>query len=494
MLLAASDQTGDPRYEERAAVLMRDWIEENPRDAGRSPFSWNDHGTAWRATVLVCVAQKLGRQPWLETALEVHGETLASSDFYVRAGNHALNQNIALLDVVCHGARDDWTRLASARLGDLAASSIDVEGVTNEQAVFYQLYNWRNYVRARDRLTSCGLEPPDSFERVDRMVDFLAHATLPNGEYTRLGDTARRRADATPGTTAEFAASLGERGSSPSARFATYKAGFTFGRSGWGETRPFADEIAWSVRHGPGRAFHGHGDHTAVTLYGFGTSLLEDSGVFTFNSDAWRDYALSHAAHNVVTVDGIEYHNGHASTLDRATTSSTVDEVVVRDAGYAGVETVRRVVFSPGLGYLVVEDRLAGKTERTFRQLWHLAADGDPIEVSRGVRTRRPGANVEIVQLLDVEPAQIVMGREDPIQGWLSENIQHRGPAPVAEFTVSGTSARFLTVIVPSPSAAADIAITDLEVAPGGFSFRIAIDGRAERVVATADGVTITPG
>ena len=74
----------------------------------------------------------------------------------------------------------------------------------------------------------------------------------------------------------------------PTAQFATFDAGFAFGRTGWGTTRPFEDEVMWSARFGPGRAFHGHLDHGAVTLYGYGQRLVDDPGLFTMNSNRWR--------------------------------------------------------------------------------------------------------------------------------------------------------------------------------------------------------------
>ena len=494
LLFDVADQTGDARYRDRAAELIRDWVDDNPRGASRSAFAWNDHSAAWRATVLVCAAGKLGDPAWLREAMASHGEALASEAFYVDVGNHALNQNVGLLDVACWLGERPWQDLAVARLDGLAGSSIDAEGVMNEQAVFYQLYNWRNYVRARDRVAACGLDTPPAFERVERMPDFLAHGTMPNGQYARLGDTLTRDATPIPGTIAEFAATQGQRGPAPEERFASYQAGFTFGRTGWGQARAFADEIAWTIRHGPGRAYHGHADHTAVTLEGYGTRLLEDSGQFTYNVNEWREYALSHRAHNVVIVDELEYNQSRRAELVRATTGPSGDEVVVADGGYDGVTNERRLVFSPALGYLVVEDTLSANRPLTFRQLWHLPADADPVASGSGVRSGRPGANVEILQLLPTERPQFVSGETDPIQGWLSEAQEHRVGAPVAQFVVSGSSARYITVLVPSADADAAVSVQAVDITPDGFSFRITLDGHTEVVTATASGATIAPG
>ena len=136
---AAFEETADSRYIDRAAFLLRDWVEDNPRTAGRSVFSWNDHSTAWRAVVLVCAAELLPPEPWLDRALVLHGRTLADPAFYVRHGNHALNQSVGLLEVGCRLGQDSWMDLAATRLDRLVRESVDAEGVTNEQAVFYQL-------------------------------------------------------------------------------------------------------------------------------------------------------------------------------------------------------------------------------------------------------------------------------------------------------------------------------------------------------------------
>jgi hypothetical protein len=326
------------------------------------------------------------------------------------------------------------------------------------------------------------------------MPGFLAHATLPNGEYVRLGDTMTRRATPIAGTTAEFAATLGERGPAPEARFAAYDAGFVFGRSGWGESRPFIEEIAWSTRYGPGRAYHGHADHTAVTLYAYGARLLEDSGSFTYNIDEWHEYGLSHRAHNVVMIDELEYDQSRRAELVRATTSPSADEVVIRDGGYPGVPNVRRVLFSPALGYLVVEDRLETGEAMTFHQLWHLPPGSRPVATPSGFRTELPSANVEVVQLTPTRPVAFVEGQPDPIQGWLAESHQERAPAPVADFATRGASTRYLTVLVPSADQHAELSIANVAVAADGFGFRITIDGRAEVVHATQAGTSIVPG
>lgn len=492
-LLSAGQRDGGEKYLERARYLLRDWIQDNPPGAGRSIFSWNDHATAWRAEVLVCAAEVFPREAWLDNALAVHGAKLATPAFYRREGNHALNQNVALLDIGCRLSRPDWTDLARRRLAALVVDSVDAQGVTNEQAVFYEMYNWRHYDRARRRLEDCGLTPPPELARINKMPDFLANATLPNGEYVMLGDSGRTAATPIRGTTAEFAATGGQSGKHPANVFARYKAGFVFGRSGWGDERPFADESAYSVRFGPGLQWHGHADGGSVTLFALRSRLLEDPGIFTLNFDAWHRFAVGRSAHNVVTVEGRSFDASRPTTLVRSSTGPAGDEVVVRSAGYAGIDATRRIVYSRGLGYLVVEDRLRASSWINTRQLWHLAEDAHPAIDGTSVGSKRATPHVRIIQLVATRKPQIVIGRRDPVQGWISYYTDHRTPAPTIEVRSGGTAVRYITLLAPTAKTDADVSVTDVRVTASGFSFLVTIDGHSERVTATASTATVAP-
>ena len=492
-LLTAGQRSGDGKYFDRATFLLQDWIRDNPPGRGRSVFSWNDHSTAWRAEVLVCAAEVLPHSAWLDNALAVHGAKLATPSFYRREGNHALNQNVALLDIGCRLGRPEWMDLARRRLATLVVKSIDPQGVTNEQSVFYQRYNWRHYSRAVRRLQDCGVAPPPQLARVGGMPDFLANATLPNGEYAMLGDTGRAAAVSIPGTTAEFAATGGRTGKRPATVFANYKAGFIFGRSGWGDDRAFGDESAWSVRYGEGLRWHGHADGGSVTLYAAGARLLEDPGIFTLNVDAWRQFAIGRTAHNVVTVDNAVFNASRPTALLRASTGATRDEVVVRSRGYAGVDATRRIVYSRALGYLVVEDRLSSATPIVARQLWHLSESARPTIDGTSVGSAAASPHARIIQLAGTQKPVIVKGRTRPVQGWISLYTDHRTPAPTIEIPAAGRIIRYITLVAPVTTTDAYVVVSDVRVTAAGFSFRVAIDGHAELVTATGTAATIAP-
>jgi Heparinase II/III-like protein/Heparinase II/III N-terminus len=479
-------------YRDRGLYLVRDWVRDNPRGAGRSDFSWNDHSTAWRTLVLACAAVIAPTSRWVRDALRTHAATLADPGFYVRHGNHALNQSRGLMAAGCLLDRHDWQRLAAARIGTLLADSVDAQGVTNEQSIFYQLYNLTAYRAAADRLDACGMAVPRAFRRLDRMTELLTHATLPDGTYATLGDTGHGRARAIRGTIAEYAATGGREGPMPTARFATFDAGFAFGRTGWGAARAFEDEVAWSARFGPGRAFHGHLDHGAVTLYGYGRRLVDDPGLFTMNNNRWRAFAISRAAHNVVTVDGSRYTSSSAATLARSKTAATHDDITIVDPGYAGVDLRRRVVFSHGLGWLLVDDRAESVAVRTYRQLWHLLPGADPRRDGSSVRTRQSDGNVIIFQLSVPDRVRVMEGRRSPLQGWYSTALNRRKPAPTVEAVLTGRTVRYVTLLVPLPRPDAEVRLSRVSLAQSRIRFTLTVDGRREHADVTRNAVKVT--
>jgi hypothetical protein len=490
-LFRAWHETGRIEYLDRGLILVEDWYRDNPRSNPPSPYSWHNGATAWRATVLACVADLVPMKTWLLNALVLHGRTLADPAFYVKHGNHALNQSVGLLEVGRVLGRYDWMILARDRINALVTESVDSQGVTNEQAVAYQAYNYRRYRHAQRRLMDVGLAPGSGFDRVNLMPRLMAVATLPSGQAEMLGNTENVSLGSVPGTWLEFVATQGASGPTPPL-IKAFSAGYLFARSGWGTKRAWPDETFLSVRWGPGRRFHGHPDGASFTLYGWGSRLLVDPGKYTYTAGNWRDYFRHRRAHNVVTVDGLGWRSSSPTTLVGRTTTSTLLDIRLRTSGYPGVTHNRRITWSRGLDYLIVEDRLSSATRRTYRQLWHLVEDANPAIGTHVVRTRRTRGNVLIRQLVGSPALRVLSGRTSPIQGWISYRYGRRVAAPVVQAIRTGANVRYLTLIVPAqgrPSAT----VSGLRVTSDGYRVTITINGRSERVVARGSAISITP-
>ncbi len=489
ILLDAWRISGEERYARRAVAVIEDWIVDNPRGAARSWWSWYDQATGIRAGVIACAAGMLGMTPRMRDGLTVHGALLASASFYVGVGNHALDQDLGLMDAARALRRPDWLRIARDRVARLVLASVSRAGVTNEQSVGYQRYNYQRYLAARIRLQRYGVGLPAGFGRVDRMPEMLGWATLPDGRYDTIGDTERDVAWAIPGTLAEFAATAGASGPPPGRTLRLYREdGWLFARTGWGSERPFGDEVAWSLRFGPAPYIHGHADGGSITLWGDGARQVVDPGKFTYTSGTWRDWFTGRHAHNVVSGDGLP-DGGASSGLSAWRADATRIDATVATTQGAGTAIVRRILFSRHGGWLIVEDRASSAASRTWRQRWHLPEDADPMLAKGAAHTRREGGNLLIRPLAGGDLA-IVTGGTDPIGGWVSWRYGERIAAPVVEVVRSGSSARWITLLVTGPGRPT-AEVTDLEVTEDGYRLTIATRGRTERVVVTRDGSSV---
>ena len=167
-------------------------------------------------------------------------------------------------------------------------------------------------------------------------------------------------------------------------------------------------------------------------------------------------------------------------------------DVRLRATGYSGVTQTRRVTYSRGMDYVIVEDRLASASRHTYHQLWHLAPGSRPAVTGESVRTTRATGNVLIRQLTGSPTLRIVQGVTSPIQGWFSRSYGTRQSAPVVVATRTGTTVRYLTLIVPAAETPA-ATVSGLRLTAGGYSLIVTIGDRSERVVAEGSSISVAP-
>jgi hypothetical protein len=492
-LTQAWQSTGRIAYLDRALELAHSWFVLNPRTNPPSPWSWDAHATALRSIVLTCIAQILPHPlGWLEQALTLHGQTLADPTFYVHHGNHALNQDIGLLEIGCWQQRDDWVSLAARRIDVLLPQSVDTQGVSNEGSVGYELYNWLRYGVARHELRRCGQTVISDFSRVNKMPDFLAYATRPDGMYETIGDTRLGQAVPIPGTIAQFAATQGAEGPMPPHTVSEYRAGYVFGRTGWGTDRAYADEAFFSLRFAGPRIIHGQADGSAVTLYGLGRELLVDPGYESYNGGKFRAYFKSQAAHNALLVDGYQGSLSDVWTPTRSRITNDYFEGVVALRTTSGLVDSRRVIFSKRLGFLIVEDRAEAPIRTRFSQLWHLPLGAGVTIDGQTASTNFSRGNVLVQQLLGGAHFDVVQGSMNPIQGWLPTTWGSHAAAPVLEDVRNTTRVKLVTLLVPYGANRSSVQVTDVDARGQHFSFDISVNGQRQHVQADGNGVSIT--
>lgn len=460
----AAERLGDDAALAHYERLLASWIRTNPVGASANDYAWFDMSVGLRAVVLAFAVDRLGRQGWLIDALHVHGEFLASSAHYDSRGNHGLHQDLGLIVVAQLVERDDWLDLARERIQAMFSEAIDVEGVSREGCIDYQYRNLRWYGEARRRLAAAGVQGLDWMDqRLDRMPEFLAHATAPGGDYALIGDTLQHRAARIEGTAADWSR---DRSKAPSDTVRLFDAGYIFARTAWSTADEDSSVAYVTQRFGPGRAsaVHGHEDGGSITLDLGADSILRDSGLYAYEAGEPRLYTRGRQSHNVVDVPGRDFYTSAETELvafqqrDDAVFSS------VRSRSIKGVRWDRSMLWVPEAGIVLVDDRVRVDTVADVVQRWHLHEGTrltvfSPAEFS-GVLPS--GARIDFwgtgASRLDV-----ANGSTSPFDGWVSRSYRSLTPAPSLALGATGDSVRFTTLLAYGPPGSARPVLRRLE-------------------------------
>jgi len=483
---------GDKAALQRVSAIARDWVNDNP-------YSWKSdvgayESTMHRTNVLICLRQavlsglRVSKLPttyaWLDKTLLQHAWFLQKN--YSGDWNHGTDESLALFGVGCTLKRDDLKKVATDRLTSAIKTSIDTQGSTNEQSTAYAQFNYALWGRAIDVLRKCGADPGTTITaRRRELAKWLALATNSLGNLPQIGDSEVVRTVPVTGTVLEYAGTLGARGIRPTQRIGIFDAGYIFGRTGWGEKRPFTQESTYSIRFGPARKLHGHEDHTSITYTSRGRDILIDGGHSGYKWDDWRSWAKSQFAHNELTVASTAAE--HPDTkLVRSSIKDTSEFYELKDK-LGAVDRTRGVLVLKDPDLMVVLDRGTSGSDQQYSTLWHLPAD-QKVVVSGNDRAvaARPGERVKTTLLQipfqqETTPIEVTTGQQTPVQGWHYLTIDKRVPAPVVKFNRSGHDAKILSVIAPSRANAA-------------VSYTTSWQGSRMILNLTVDGVTTTVG
>lgn len=489
---------GDKRALARVSAITRDWVKDNP-------YTWKSNVGAYESTmhrtnVLICLRQatlsglRVTKLPpeytWLDKSLQQHAWFLQKN--YSGDWNHGTDESLALFGIGCTLGRTDLKKLAAGRLSNAIKTSIDTQGSTNEQSTAYAQFNYSLWGRAIDVLQKCGVDPGTTIKaRRRELAKWLALATNSLGNLHQIGDSEVVKTYPVEGTVLEYAGTLGARGIRPTQRIGIFDAGYIFGRTGWGETRPFTQESTYSIRFGPARKLHGHEDHTSVTYTSRGRDILIDGGHSGYKWDDWRSWAKSQFSHNAMTVTSTAAEHP-VTRLTRSSVQATSEFYELSDSLGNGIKRTRGVLVLKDPDLMVVLDRGTSVSNEEYQTLWHLPSDQKVHVVgNNSAVAQAPGDRVRTVVLQipfqqATTPIQVATGATDPIQGWHYETINTRKASPVVKFTRSGRSASILSVIVPVRTNAAVTYTTTQQ--PGRLLINLIVDKVKTTIAITPNG------
>jgi uncharacterized heparinase superfamily protein len=448
--------TGDERYAEEFTRQIADWIDANPwtrgvnwvctMDVALRAVSWTS-ALRYFARSSSCGSRRF-RSLFLRS-LYLHGEFIASHlEISELNGNHYLVDGVglALVALFFHDApaARDWLAAGSRIVFDEIGSQVCADGVDFEQSTAYHRLVLEAFLTAYVHLRQAGRDvPAAAWSRLERMMEFVAAYTKPNGLAPLIGDAddgriqklgvqalndhryllstgavlfgrgdfkraAGRFWDESfwllgPEGAAAFDA-LADAGGDASAAFRD--GGFYIMRAS--DAHLIIDCAEVGMR---GRGGHGHNDILSFELFLNGMNVVTDCGSYLYTaSREWRNRFRSTAFHNTVQVDGEELNRFidadeiwrlHDDARPTAVTWRTSDVGVFFRGGHTGyrrlaspVMHVREVLFDRSGRRVTFRDILEGRGRHHLVWRFHLdpsvTADVQPA----GIRLRGPAAEV----------------------------------------------------------------------------------------------------
>jgi hypothetical protein len=366
---------------------------------------------------------------------------------------------LPVLDPVGSRAAQAWAALRENLLND-----VWLDGVHRERSTHYHLIALRSFVAARVNVTRFGGQVPADYDaRLRAACRFGMHLHRPDGQIPALSDSDSgsyldllQLAGSTLGLEdLRFVATRGREGRPPLDRCVDFPVGgYYVQRSGWGDRgEPFSDERFLVFGCGPlGDGGHGHYDSLAVEAYAHGHPLVVDPGRFTYaeGTPNWRRWFKGTAAHNTVTVDGLDqqpYRRGkpkgprmESRLLDRRSTDGLhLLHGEVTSPAYDAVHH-RAVVFVAD-EYWLFFDELRAARPHDYALRWHLAHPATPT-----LRSAADQHSVVATPTVSLEVAKGAVVAVEP--GWVSAEYGVKTPAPVVVARAQGTAdADFVTLL-----------------------------------------------
>ena len=487
--------TGDERYAAEFVAEVDDWIARNPlgygvnwacaMDVALRAVSWI-WGFYFMGASTACTNEAFRRR--FVRSLFMHGEFVArnleTSDIN---GNHYLSDAVGLVFLgvlfgdTPHGR--GWLATGERILVHEIAAQIYDDGVDHEASTPYHRLVLELFLTGFLLLERAGRRVPvEAWTRIERMLEFVAGYTKPDGLAPLVGDADDGRVQklggqrlndhryllstcATRFARGDFKSAAGEfwdesfwlLGPGGAAAFdalagATPAQSQAFPQGGYytlrrAQTHVFLDCGDVGMR---GRGGHGHNDALSFELSMRGATIVTDCGAYVYTASRdWRNRFRSTAFHNTIQVDDEEINrfiepnalwqlHDDARPVDVRWTFG--DGGDFWEGGHSGYRRLaapctphRAIWIDPGGSRVAFADRVVGEGSHTLRWRWHLDPACQATLLDGDCRVVRESTEV---WMLPVTPMQLRLER-----GWVSPQygvktetwvlvVETRGPLP----------------------------------------------------------------
>lgn len=430
-----------PPKKMRALVMAREialhWI--RAANAGKvTNETWTDRVAARRSSVIAFIARaaacedKLGRDAaqLMLSSIRRHGRYLRNPATY-KPTNHGLSVDLALAALgrylpqdkaIARGALRGERRYKRTFYGSFEPT----DGVWLEHSMGYYDYAINlvdDYLRVVDPLDQ------SLRDARRRLATSLAWLTAPDEQMAQFGDTSLDKPQ--PEVRAE-AAGQGGLWVAPKAGYAVVK-DLTAG--GW-------LAIASSYHSG----VHKHSDELSFELYEAGVRVVQDTGQYHKDRDAYFDFQRSPSAHSTLIVDGKQ-----PDSEDSTPYGSGIYAWGEGEGWYAvwahnpvvgeryGVTHARLFLYKPGYA-LFVADAVLAPTPHSYTRFFQIGRKLDATQLGDGVRLAGRGFKGALTSFTAFGPGklELVEGQTDPRAGWTYPKFREERPRTTVSWRTNG--------------------------------------------------------
>jgi hypothetical protein len=457
-----------PRFLDTWIRLVSSWIEQMPPGSGPTDaigrrlqnwvYSWGAFARCDAFPGLAAGFENALVESLQAQAIHLEGHLTAERNHRTLELYGLLVVGVALPELDEGRAERAWLALQDNLQQDVRA-----DGVQREHSTHYHLVALRSFLAARENARRFGLSIPPAYdERLALACEFAMHCIRPDGSIPALsdGDVADHSDTlALAGRLLDrndflFAGTRGHRGSPPAHAHGDFpQGGYFVQRSPWDAAAPHTSRHLIFDCGAPGDGGHGHYDLLGIDVWA-GRPLLVDPGRYTYaeGDPNWRRWFKSTAAHNTVTVDGLDqmpYRCGKprgplaVARLLRLAHAPLFD-VVGGEAQSPCYDAIhRRHVCFVAHDYWIVVDELRSETTHTYELRYHLSPEADGSTRISGDTVAAPGLTLLVHGgAIGIEP------------GWVSPSYGIKHAAPIVVCSVRASSALFVTAILPERSGA----------------------------------------
>jgi hypothetical protein len=390
--------------------------------------------------------------------------------------NHNLMHSRALYDLAVAFPQvpksSEWKVLSRERIDQLLDEMVEVlEGVSKEQAIHYHFFALSLFYNIHSYLS--GLNDGFSDEQIEvlrKMVEFAALVMFPNGNLPAIGDTqfgasgkwkkfflAKLVAQGFGTKTAEFILTNGQQGIRPADAYFYPKSGYALFRPEYSSADGWSHDLSLVFDCGPSMFSHGHKDAMSFVLYGYGSSLVIDSGgPYNYNSDENSRYIRrgfeSSKSHNIVIVDGRDYRDGDPRLI-RYQDTQVYTFIEAENLKYPHVIYKRAILLlKPDLVIVIDHLKSSDRKAHQYDLIFHFPPNsqidlsGDQLSMSI-----ENGAGLHMrVKSMHTVSSSIIEGQEQPFfQGWATIAHSKKIPAPALQIRQKGEHCWYVTLIKP---------------------------------------------